>query len=184
MNIKTPKIMNKNKPLCAALLLFIGTSSNAELLFTSETGFIVENTFETEASKNKAWRALVDDVGKWWPSDHTWWGDASKLSINEFAGGCFCEKSGNNSAEHMRISYVDQYTVMRMTGGLGPLQGMGMYGALEWTFTTAKTGKTKVSMKYSVNGINPDGFEQLAPIVDKVQAMQLNGLRIHLQASH
>lgn len=173
--------MINNKQLFALLILLLSTSSNAELLFTSETGFIVENTFETGVSKERAWRALIDDVGKWWPADHTWWGDASKLSINEFAGGCFCEKSGNNSAEHMRISYVDQYKVMRMTGGLGPLQGMGMYGALEWTFTSSESGKTKVSMKYSVNGINPDGFEQLAPIVDKVQAMQLNGLKVLLE---
>ena len=81
----------------------------------------------------------------------------------------------------MRIAFVDPNKIMRMTGGLGPLQGMGMYGALEWTFTAMDQG-TEITMSYRVNGINPDGFAELAPIVDRVQAIQLGGLENLLQA--
>lgn len=175
--------MHTKRILFTGLLTLASCAANAELLHLADTGFMIENKFQTNASKEKAWRALVDSVGKWWPSDHTWWGDAQNLSIDEFAGGCFCEKSGANSAEHMRISYVDQHNLLRMTGGLGPLQGMGMYGALDWTFSTSETGTTEVSLKYTVNGINPDGFEKLAPIVDAVQGIQLNGLKTYLEKS-
>ncbi|WDE02699.1 hypothetical protein [Thalassomonas actiniarum] len=165
-----------------ALSLSIGAfSASAEVLLLAQTGFIIENKIQVKADRETAWRVFTRDVGQWWPSDHTWWGDANALSIDGFAGGCFCEKSAGKSAEHMRISFVDPTHLMRMTGGLGPLQGMGMYGALEWGFKS-QGPVTEVTMTYKVNGISPDGFEKLAPVVDKVQALQLGGLKKRLQS--
>ena len=83
----------------------------------------------------------------------------------------------------MRISFVDPSKLMRMTGGLGPLQGMGMFGALEWKFETIERG-TEITMTYRVNGISPDGFAELAPIVDRVQAIQLGGLENLIQGNN
>lgn len=160
--------------------LFLSVSccltAQAEVLSVAKHGFIIENSITTDASQQEAWRALIDHPDKWWPADHTWWGKAENLSIDEQAGGCFCEVAGNNSAEHMRISFVDQYNLLRMTGGLGPLQGMGMHGALDWSFSVTEEGKTQINLKYTVAGINPGGYDTLAPIVDKVQAQQLGGL--------
>ena len=68
-----------------------------------------------------------------------------------------------------------------MTGGLGPLQGMGMYGALDWVFESNDLG-TQVTMTYRVNGISEGGFAELAPIVDQVQGLQLGGLKTLLDA--
>ncbi len=169
------------RKIILALCLSISTiSSNGEVLLIAETGFIIENSILVKSNRESTWRAFTQQVGQWWPADHTYWGDSSSLTIDNFAGGCFCEKNGDKSAEHMRISFVDPLSLMRMTGGLGPLQGMGMYGALEWVFETNEQG-TKVTMTYRVNGINADGFEQLAPIVDRVQALQLGGLENLLQ---
>jgi uncharacterized Fe-S cluster-containing radical SAM superfamily protein len=50
-----------------------------------------------------------------------------------------------------------------------------MYGSLDWIFSEANDN-TIVTLRYSVQGINPEGFEQLAPIVDKVQLLQLKAL--------
>lgn len=154
-------------------------NSYGEVLFLAETGFITEHRIQVSADRETTWNAFIQ-AGKWWPADHTWWGDANGLTIDAFAGGCFCEKSGDKSAEHMRITLVDTHNSMRMTGGLGPLQGMGMYGALDWTFEANDQG-TQVTMTYRVNGINPDGFAELAPIVDQVQGIQLGGLKTLLQ---
>lgn len=66
-----------------------------------------------------------------------------------------------------------------MTGGQGPLQGMGRYGALDWQFTPGETG-TQITLTYRVNGINPDGYAQLAPIVSSVQGLQLKALNAYL----
>lgn len=155
-------------------------TGHAEVLHLAATGFITENRIQVSADRETTWNAFIQ-VGRWWPADHTWWGDADGLTIDAVAGGCFCEKSGNKSAEHMHIVMVDTASVMRMTGGLGPLQGMGMYGALDWVFETNDQG-TQVTMTYRVNGINPEGFAELAPIVDQVQAIQLGGLKTLLQA--
>jgi len=162
---------------CLVLFFFILSvgKSYGEVLFLAETGFIVENKVVVTSSREDTWRMFSQDVDQWWPSDHTWWGEESTLSIGANAGGCFCESHENKSAEHMRVSFVEPARVLRMLGGLGPLQGLGMYGALEWTFKDNDQG-TEVTMTYKVNGINPGGFKALAPIVDRVQALQLSGL--------
>ena len=168
------------KPLFPCLLFVISNFSSpviADVLWHGDNGFIIENKIISRTTTEKAWKALIHNVGDWWPSDHTWWGNSQNLSIDDYAGGCFCEKSNGNSAEHMRIVYVRREKLLRMAGGLGPLQGMGMYGALDWRFDVEKEGLTTISLRYSVQGINPDGFDKLATIVDQVQAQQLNALR-------
>ncbi|MBT0585341.1 SRPBCC family protein [Alteromonas oceanisediminis] len=146
---------------------------NAEVTHVTEHGFVVNHSVITTAPPPQAWQALVDDIDAWWPKDHTWW--RGTLSIDAKAGGCFCETTEHNSAEHMRISYVDQFSVLRMSGGLGPLQGMGMFGALDWTFVEADAG-TQITLTYKVHGLDNTDFAELAPIVDSVQAMQLQAL--------
>lgn len=170
------------KKITLLILCLVSLSSQAEVKHISEFGFIVENRFTTAQPVEKVWQALVEDVDLWWPKDHSWWGESGKFTIDPRAGGCFCEFSGNNSAEHMHINFVEPNKLLRMTGGLGPLQGMGMFGALDWQFSQDQ-GNTTVTLRYAVNGINPDGFEKLAPIVAKVQGIQLDGLRQYVEAS-
>jgi uncharacterized protein YndB with AHSA1/START domain len=148
----------------------------AKVIHVTDHGFIVENSFTTEQSSEKVWLALVNNIDKWWPKDHSWWSEQGTFSIDAKAGGCFCEVAGDRSAEHMHISYVEPHKLLRMTGGLGPLQSMGVYGSLDWTFSEVD-GKTKITLTYSVTGINQYGFEKLAPIVARVQGNQLNGLK-------
>jgi uncharacterized protein YndB with AHSA1/START domain len=148
----------------------------AKVLHVTEHGFIVENSITTVHKSEKVWLALINDVDKWWPKDHSWWGKQGTFSIEAKAGGCFCEIVGEKSAEHMHISLVEPNKLLRMTGGLGPLQGMGVYGSLDWVFSEDK-GKTTVTLTYSVTGINKDGFEKLAPIVARIQGLQLNALK-------
>lgn len=167
------------KRIAKTLLVFIAGLAQhaafAEVVLIAGTGFVTENIIRVSVDRTTAWRVFTEEVGEWWPADHTWWGDSSALTIDDFAGGCFCERNGANSAEHMRISYVDRANLMRMTGGLGPLQGLGMYGALEWGFLTSDPG-TEITVTYRVNGINADGLADLALIVDQVQAAQLAAL--------
>jgi hypothetical protein len=69
---------------------------------------------------------------------------------------------------------------MRMTGGLGPLQGMGLDGALEWRFVEEKGG-TRITLWYRAGGYTPDDMSTFAPVVDKVQGLQLGGLAAFLR---
>lgn len=168
------------KRLCFGMLFLLSFATSAQVKHVSEHGFVVENIIETTLAPSAIWQALTQDVDLWWPKDHSWW--YGTFSIDAVAGGCFCEVNGSQSAEHMRIVFVDPNKVLRMSGGLGPLQGMGMNGALDWVMTPLENG-TQVTLTYRVHGINPDGFAELAPIVAHVQGLQLGALKSYLEKS-
>ena len=152
----------------------------ARIVDQEPNGFTVENSEWVPDDPETAWKAFVNDVGKWWPADHSWWGDASKLSISEKAGGCFCEINGAQQAWHMTVTFVDPGKLMRMTGGLGPLQGMVLNGALEWRFAEEKGG-TRITLWYRAGGYTPDDLSKFVPVIDQVQGLQLGGLANYLR---
>ena len=168
--------------MAAALSLAASGLVHAEVKDVSPSGFTIENSQVVPVDSMTAWNALVDDVGRWWPKDHTWWGDASKLTIQPRAGGCFCEINGQRQASHMTVSFVDPGKTLRMLGGLGPLQGMGLSGALEWRFAPAEGG-TRITLYYRAGGYSPDDIGRFVPVVDKVQGVQLGGLAEYLRAT-
>ena len=156
------------------------TGVQARVVDQVANGFTVENSQWVPTDPTTSWKALVDDVGKWWPADHTWWGDASKLSISQKVGGCFCEMNGVQQAWHMTVVFVDPGKTMRMTGGLGPLQGMGLSGALEWRFAE-ENGGTRITLWYRAGGYTPDDLGKFVPVIDQVQGLQLGGLAEYLR---
>ena len=167
----------------AAMALTFGTvpPARAEIKDSAPNGFTIENSQVVPVDAKVAWNALVNDGGRWWPKDHTWWGDASKLSIQPRAGGCFCEINGAQQAWHMTVTFVDPERTLRMTGGLGPLQGMGLDGALEWRFAKVEGG-TRITLWYRAGGYTPDDLRKFVPVVDQVQGAQLGGLADYLRA--
>ena len=153
----------------------------AEVLYIAEGGFALENRVQINQPADIVWQALVSQVDSWWPKDHSWWGGTFRIDTQ--AGGCFCERSGERSVQHMMIAMVDPGNLLRMTGGLGPLQGLGLAGALDWQLVPDDSDSqiTHVTLTYRVNGHMPGGFEQLAPIVDQVQGLQLGGLQRYFE---
>lgn len=169
--------------LPSALLLValcVAAPAQAAIKDAQPDGFTLENSEWVPVAPQAAYTALVNDVGRWWPADHTWWGDASKLVITDKAGDCFCEINGAQQAWHMTVTFTDPGKLLRMTGGLGPLQGMGLDGALEWRFVE-ENGGTRITLWYRVGGYTPDDMSKFAPVVDKVQGLQLGGLATFLR---
>lgn len=156
-----------------------GSPATAEVKSASPAGFLIENVEVAPVETATAWSALVNDVDRWWPKDHAWWGEESTLSIEPRAGGCFCEIAGERQARHLTVTVADPPTLLRLTGGLGPLQGMGLHGALEWRLEPVEEG-TRISMRYQAGGYSPDDLSRLAPIVDRVQAAMLGSLAAYL----
>lgn len=165
--------------IAASVLGSMGLAQ-AEVKDVAPSGFTIENTQIVPVDATMAWAALVNDVGRWWPKDHTWWGDASKLSIQPRAGGCFCEINGEQQALHMTVTFVDPGKTLRMTGGLGPLQGMGVAGALEFRLAPVAEG-TRITLYYRAGGYTPDDLSKFVPVIDKVQGEQLGGLADYLR---
>ncbi|UHQ25088.1 SRPBCC domain-containing protein [Lysobacter sp. 5GHs7-4] len=167
--------------MAAIALALAGLPAAAAVKDAAKDGFTIENEQTVPVDAATAWKALVEDVDQWWPKDHTWWGKASKLSIDARAGGCFCEIGGAQQAQHMTVSFVDPGKTLRLLGGLGPLQGMGLHGAAEFRLSPAEGGGTRIVFYYRAGGYTPDDLGKFAPVVDQVMGLQLGGLADHLR---
>jgi hypothetical protein len=171
--------------LPALALLVLASPSQAEVTSVSDAGFVIRLEAETPASKTDAWRALIAP-GKWWSSAHTYSGDAANLYLDAQASGCFCEKLPKpadapegqrmGSVEHMHVVYADPpQGVLRMKGGLGPLQGESAIGTLTITVRPTPQG-AKFTWEYVVGGYTRIKNEDLAPAVNGVLDEQLKRL--------
>ncbi|MBF6024656.1 SRPBCC domain-containing protein [Lysobacter niastensis] len=164
-----------------SLLLGWCAIAHAEVKDSARDGFTIENSQVVPVDATTAWKALTQDVDRWWPKDHTWWGAASKLSIDARAGGCFCEIAGAQQAQHLTVTFVDPGKTLRMVGGLGPLQGMGLGGVVEFRLAPAEGGGTRITLFLRAGGYAPDDLGKFAPVVDQVQGLQLGGLADYLR---
>jgi len=156
----------------AALLFAAAAAAGAEVVDVGDNGFAVRETATVSTDAAKAWAAVVD-VGKWWDPAHTYSGDAANLSIDPRPQGCWCEKlPGRAGVEHLTVVFADPGKLLRLSGGLGPLQSMAVAGVMTFSFTPVEKGTT-VELTYSVGGYSRGGFKDLAPGVDAVLRAQL-----------
>ena len=166
-----------------ALLAACGTGARAEVKSASAAGFEVENKLVVAAAPGEVFEAL-GRVSNWWDSRHTYSGKAENLSLGLKAGECFCERlPESGSVEHMRVVFAQPGQMLRLQGGLGPLQSEGAAGTMTFALK-AVPGGTEITHNYIAGGYFRAGGDKLAPAVDKVLAQQLAGLARHLnQAS-
>ena len=166
----------------------------AEVVASSEAGFVVRETAEVPADPAATWAALVAPQN-WWNKAHTFSGDSANLYLDAQGGGCFCEKlplrdgapgTRGGSVAHMRVVYADPGKALRMVGALGPLQSEAVDGTMTITLKPDGVGKpggagTRIVLEYIVGGYMRYKVEEIAPAVDKVLAEQLAGLAASLR---
>ncbi len=146
----------------------------ADVISKGDTGFNLVITGVVEQTPAEAYAQFIR-IDEWWLEGHTWYGEGENLSIEPKAGGCFCEVSGDNQVLHMLVTYVQPGVELKMVGGLGPLQMMGIHGGMSWRFESIPDG-TRIIQTYNVTGYAPSGLTDLADIVDSVQTSQLKAL--------
>ena len=172
-------------PAVLAALALGALPAQAEVVAQSDAGFVIKHSAEVAADPLAVWKTLIAPA-KWWSSDHTWSKDASNLYLDAQATGCFCEKLPKpadapadqrmGSVEHMHIVFADpQRGLLRMTGGLGPLQGEALHGTMTVKLTKTESG-TRIDLEYVVGGYMRFKGEEIAPAVDGMLAGQLAGL--------
>lgn len=165
-----------------AVVLLQAELASADVLDARTDGFTVSQSALISASRNDVYRAAVADIGEWWSDAHTMSGDASNMYIEARPQGCFCEALGDSGGVvHMTVSFVNPSVILRLSGGLGPLGLMGVYGNMTWEFDDSDDG-TLVTWKYAVGGYLPQGLEQIAPAVDSVLTEQLNSLKRFIES--
>jgi len=166
-----------------AALMFVGGTSQllasgaaAEVASVASGGFEVREQVHLSAPPATVFAALLAP-SRWWDSQHTYSGSAANLTLDAKAGGCWCEKlPGGGSVLHMTVVNVAPGKTLRLRGALGPLQSMGLEGAMTISVESAGTG-TNLTLVYAVGGYAKDGFESLSQGVDEVLAEQVARLQ-------
>lgn len=172
--------------LGAALALTLVAPAAAEVVETSADHFVTRDSVTVKAAPKAAWLALISPA-EWWNKAHSWSGDAANLSITPQGGGCFCEripeKEGTaevglaGSAQHMTVVMAEPMKVLRMRGGLGPLQSEPVDGVLTVTMQPDKaSGGTKLVWEYVVAGHMRFEVAKISKAVDGVMSEQLGRL--------
>jgi hypothetical protein len=156
------------------IIAFILKSAQASVVDSSAAGFTIKHSFQTDKSPDVVYQAFASRVSQWWNPEHTYSAKSENLAIELKPGGCFCERIGTQGAiAHMTVLYADPGKILRMTGGLGPLQQYAVTGVMTMEFGGDAKG-TKVQFTYTVGGYVPGGLEKLAPLVDQVMVEQMS----------
>jgi uncharacterized protein YndB with AHSA1/START domain len=155
----------------------------AEVTNSAANGFTSVNSVVVKSDSTTAWEAAVQ-VGRWWSSSHTMSGDAARMSIEPRVQGCFCESLGEQAGVvHLTVMSVMPGTSLRLSGGLGPLGLLGVYGNMTWDFEDVEGG-TQIRFKYAVGGHMDGGLDQLAGPVDAVLGEALDRLKSYIDTGN
>ncbi len=166
-----------------AVVFAAWTSAQAEVTAVSEQGFVSEHQIDIKADPERIYRALTAEVHLWWDATHSFSGKAENFYMEARAQGCFCEKLPNGgSVRHMQVVFADPGKRLRLSGGLGPLQSMGVAGSMSFTLVAQAAG-TMLEYRYEVGGYTTGGLAELAIPVDRVQLGQLNRLKAFVERS-
>lgn len=159
----------------AAVVLVLWLSAQvsfAEVVAAGSGGFSLRIETPSKATVEQSYQAFLD-IGSWWDPAHSYSGDPANMMLDLSPGGAFLEELEDGGfVKHLELVYLDPGKEIRFLGGLGPLQPMGLGGAMTVQFEATDTG-SKTIMLYNVSGFSGQGLESLAPIVDKVQAGQM-----------
>lgn len=151
----------------------VSAPARADVVSTDVGGLISRSSVTVKGSPGEAYQRFLN-IGAWWNPVHTYSQDASRLSLKAEPGGCFCESLKDGGfVEHLRVVLVMPGKLLRLQGGLGPLQEMGASGVMTVKFEAAGA-QTQVTLIYAVTGYLPDkGMANVAAPVDTVVHEQL-----------
>ena len=160
----------------------MASPASASVINAGEHGFEVQNSVNLVIPQEQAFAAF-GQVGQWWNKEHTYSGDASRMSLQMRAGGCFCEPLENGGGlEHMRVTYLQPGARIVLTGSLGPLLYEATSGVMDVKFERI-AGGSRVTMNYRAAGFANGGAAAMAPLVDQVLAEQMKRYRVFAAAA-
>lgn len=148
--------------------------ANADVTAKAPDGFVIQIKGEVALDRDAAWARLLE-IGLWWNGAHTYSGDAVNMKLDAMAGGCWCELWAGGEVEHGRVVTVMPMSVVRLDTALGPLQEMGVTGAMTITLADGAAGGTAITLDYKVNSSSLSKLDGLADIVNQVLTEQVTG---------
>jgi hypothetical protein len=160
----------------AVLASAIAVPADAEVKASAHDGLIFQYKGQVPSAPGDAWKRLIA-VGSWWSDGHTYSGSASNMTIDPMAGGCWCETWPGGEVEHGRVVLAIPEQTLRLSTALGPLQDLGVNGALTITLDDGATsGATGITWDYKVVGSSLTNLAPMAKVVDGVMQEQFDRL--------
>lgn len=157
----------------SAAVGLLGGVARADVKTSAPDGLVIQIKAEVALDRDDAWARLLN-ISAWWNASHTYSGDARAMNIDAKAGGCWCELWSGGEVEHGRVVMVMPKEAIRFDTALGPLQEMGVVGALTFTLSEGSSPtKTAITADFKVSGSSLSGLDKLAPVVDGVIAEQV-----------
>jgi len=99
---------------CCALLVPFAGPTWADTGNVTPHGVISIFRDEVQASPAQLWQTVVQ-LPRWWSGQHTCSGQATNLSFDAQAGGCWCERWGDgNSVQHGQVVLVQPGRTLRV----------------------------------------------------------------------
>lgn len=162
----------------AAIIVVWAPSAKAEVTAKSGDGFTVNLVRDIAAPQSRVWQALLKP-SLWWHPEHTFSGDAANLHMSVPPGGCFCEKLPQmGGVRHMDVIHAAPPELLRLSGGLGPLQSFPVTGVMNWKLSPTGEAGTRFSLDYEVRGVPGADW---AEAVDSVLGTQADRLKRYLE---
>lgn len=156
--------------------LLVTTPASAAVLSADDHGFEIQHSVNLVMPQAAAYAAFAQ-VGGWWDNEHSYSGDAKRMTLSLHPGGCFCESLDNGGGvEHMRVAFVQPGERLVLTGSLGPMLYQATAGVMDVKFERI-AGGTKVTLNYRVAGFAKGGAAAMAPVVDQVLGQQVKRYR-------
>ncbi len=164
------------------VLATMAAPAGAAVVSAGEHGFEVQHSVNLVVPQAEAFAAF-GQVSKWWSSEHTYSGDAKRMSLQMRPGGCFCEPlDGGGGVEHMRVAYLQPGERVVLAGSLGPLLYEATSGVMDVKVERI-AGGSRLTMNYRAAGFAKGGAAAMAPLVDQVLGEQMKRFRIYAAAA-
>jgi hypothetical protein len=158
-------------PLCAL----------PEVTDSANDGFTVRIVQKFKAPPGEVYKKLVNNIGDWWNSQHTFSGDAHNLHIDEKVMGCFCEKLADGGmVRHLEVVSFAPGKSLMLSGGLGPLSFLATTGTILFQIAPAADGSA-LQLTYTVAGYTPKGMNTWAAPVNEVLTEQMTRFKSYVE---
>lgn len=158
-------LISARAALLAALLA--ATPATARLETAGADGFISTNEAVVPVLPATAWAALVA-WARWWDPAHSYSRQPGAMVLTPEAGAALLERWPGVSVRHAVVLAAMPGSLLRLSGGFGPLQALPVNAILEFTLKP-EGGATRLAMTYRVAGPGQH-LDQLAAPVDAVMS--------------
>ncbi len=170
--------MSKPHLLIVIILMstFLMKSSIAEVKQSTDNYFELTFDIPMNASANQVNEHILD-IASWWHVDHTYSSNSDNLYLDVKKQRCFCEKLDNGGwVSHLQVVFYQPNKMLRLVGGLGPLQASPVNGVLDFVIKTQSEKKAVLTVNYQVSGAGKSLANWAKP-VNAVLQTQLERLK-------